>query len=114
MNADAEFYARVLRYGAVPRCYVALDLDHASCCIDGTSALHQHAVACGLDDTATMRGAGSTTAFLTLFSRASVPSSSAPIRRQHRRQSPLHPFAGQRLPLDRQFQPTHQSMAGRC
>jgi hypothetical protein len=56
MNADAEFYARVLRYRSVSRHHAPLDLERASRCIDGTGELHQHAVAGGLDDTAAMRG----------------------------------------------------------
>ena len=66
--------------------------------IDHRVELDQHAVACGLDDTALMRGdGGSTSSLRCALSAARVPSSSLPIMREYpatsahknRRQPPL-------------------------
>jgi hypothetical protein len=55
VNADAKFDPEILRDVSVLRAHVALDFDCASCGVDGAGELHQHAVACGLDDTTAMR-----------------------------------------------------------
>jgi hypothetical protein len=82
-----------------------LNLDRASCGVDGAGELHQHAVASGLDDTAAMSGDGRIEKHLsqrlqmserTLFVAAHQTAVAGDIRRQHSRQSPFHALVGQK------------------
>ena len=82
MDADAELDPLGLGYLRVLVSHAALNFDGASRCIDGTGKFDEHTSPVVL----TMRPrclaiVGSTSVFLKAFSCASVPSSSAPIKR---------------------------------
>ena len=107
MDANPEFNPDILRDVGVLRGHGTLDFDRAAGGIDGTGEFHQHAVTGGLDDAATMGSYGGINkcfsgrlepgqgAFLVGTHEAAI---SGDIRRQHRRQSPFYPFAGQEYP----------------
>jgi len=78
----AEFDPGVLRHVDILLCHAALHFSGTSSCVDGAREFDQHAVAGGLYDTPAMHGEGwINQRFLIALSWASVPSSSAPIKR---------------------------------
>jgi hypothetical protein len=109
VNADAEFDPLVLRHRRILVGHAALDFNGAAYRIHDAGELYQHAVARGLDDPAAMGGDRRVNegpsdglepgqrAFLVSSHETAVPGD---VRRQHSRQSPFDPLAGQRMPLD--------------
>jgi hypothetical protein len=107
VDADTKFDSALLWHLGVMRRRVALDLDRASCCVYRACELNQHAVARGLDDTASMLDDfGINDSFsdclqlaeCALFVGAHKPAIAGDIRRHHSCQPPFHALARQRCP----------------
>ena len=121
VNADAKLDPLIVRDRSVLLGHAALDFNGTADRIYGAGKLDQHAVTGRLDDPAPIGAmVGSTRVFLTAFSRASVPSSSAPMRRLYPATSAASTAASRRstrspvkgCPLGWPFQPTVSKHGG--
>ncbi len=109
MDADAKLDPELGRHVDIPLRHRALHFHRTARRIDGAGELDQHAVAGGLDDAAVMRGDAGIDQGLpehlqlgqrALLVTAHQPAIAGDVSRQHRRQSPIHALAGQKILLN--------------